>query len=87
MPDDNTQFSCPLCDACDHDIRSGLLELTTNIMENLKRSSETLFDAIEAEGTGDSEFLTALRTFSDVRAQVSVVMDVIPDLAAAKSAR
>jgi len=87
MPDDNTPFSCPLCDKCDHDIRSGLLELTTNIMDNLKKSSEKLFDAIEAEGTGAPEFLAAMAEFSEVRHQVSVVMDVIPDLAAVKSAR
>jgi hypothetical protein len=86
MPDNNTQFPCPLCDGCNHDIRSGLLELTTNIMENLKKSSEKLFDAIECEGPGAIEFWDAMVKFSEVRHQVSVVMDVIPDLATIKSA-
>lgn len=86
MPNDNPQFTCPLCTNCDHDIRSGLLDLTTNIMDNLKLSSDKLFDAVEADGNGAVEFLEAMKQFSKLRHQISVVIDVIPDLAEIKSA-
>lgn len=86
MPNDDSPspFPCPLCTDCDHDIRSGLLDLTTNIMDNFKAATEKLLDACEAEGTGAEEFIDAMSQYSKVQHQIAVLNEVVPDLATIK---
>lgn len=86
MDDTTVPIPCPVCNDCDHDLRSGVLELMTNIMDNFKASSEKLLDGIEADGTGAPEFIEALSEFAVVKHQITAVMETIPELAILKAA-
>lgn len=72
---------CPVCDGCDHDLRSGILELTENIGENLKTAAQVLLDGMEAANSGSVEFQTALLAFVGVRKQIDAVLETIPEIA------
>lgn len=80
------RFPCPVCTDCDHDIRSTILDLGANIMENLKAANEALLDAVEAEGEGSPEFINAINEFMTVRQQVDAVLEVLPQLQDVKAA-
>lgn len=79
-------FSCPVCKNCDHDLRSGILDLTTNIMENFKAAAGKLIDGMEADTDGAAEFSEALFELASVRAQVTALIATIPDIAILKAA-
>lgn len=76
---------CPVCESCDHDLRGGILELVENIGQNLKDAAEELLTACEARGTGAPEFIHALASFGSVRHQITMTMEVIPELADVKA--
>lgn len=77
---------CPVCQNCDHDLRGGVLELSENVVANLKKAFQTFLDGMEAEGDGALQFSEALTDFATVRRQISMVMDTIPDVALIKRA-
>lgn len=84
--DDLPPIPCPVCDGCDHDLRSGILELTENIGANLKDAAEKLIDAMETSGPASAEFMAAQSRFIGVREQVTAVILLIPDVAMIKAA-
>lgn len=77
---------CPVCNDCDHDLRGGVLELSENIVDNVKHAFQTLLDAMEADGEGNEEFGKAIVEFASVRRQLAVVLETVPEIAQIKAA-
>lgn len=75
---------CPVCQNCDHDIRSVILELNENVVQNVKDCFETLVGGMESDGDGASEFIDATRQLVSIQYQLSLVLEVIPTIAMAK---
>ena len=86
MNSDLPPIPCPVCKNCDHDLRSGILELAENIGANLREAAEKLMDAMAAEGAAPELFIRAQQLFLGVSYQVSEVVTLIPDIAAIKAA-
>jgi hypothetical protein len=86
MNNDLPPIPCPVCDGCDHDLRSGVLELAENISANVRSASEALIDAMETSGPASLEFIEAQSAFLGVKAQITAVLEIIPDIAMIKAA-
>jgi hypothetical protein len=83
---DNAQFTCPVCNDCDHDVRSGVLVAIEKVGDNLKQAGELLLDAIEAPGTGAAEFGAAVVEFHALRRQMTALAEFAGELALIKEA-
>lgn len=76
------KIPCPLCDSCDHDIRTGLLELMANMKDNFTHAGTKILDGIEASDleTSTEHFAQALIEMQIVASQIYALQELVPDL-------
>lgn len=77
-------FTCPICDSCDHDLRTGLLEFMSNVQANLKDAGELILDAIEVDGEGVREFAVAIDQLQSVNTQLGALLEFTQEVAILK---
>jgi hypothetical protein len=77
-------FNCPVCDDCEHDQRTTVLEVTSVLMANLSAAGEELIDAMEEDGPAAEGFARAVEAYRSLQRQLDAVVEYVEEIALIK---